>query len=449
MHCRYLISKKATARLLLLLASGISFLQGIAQCPNANKLDSLFNAIAAANKGMGSVAISKNGTLLYCRSIGYKLLNDQRTDTATEKTKYRIGSITKMFTAVIIFQLIEDGKLNLQSTLDNYLPDVPNAHLITIEHLLRHQTGLHSFPGKRFGRFPKTHEKMLSIIKRGNTKSLPGLKFDYNNTNYLLLGYIIEKISGKSYESVVNERIISKIRLRDTYCGHETSIENNECYSYRFKKSWKQSPVTDMSIPGASGDIVATPSALTQFMDALFSGKLISNASLAQMESMVNGYGMGMMRFPYQMKDAYGHTGGIDAFHSVTAHFLNDNISIAYCSNGQLYPIQNIVTKVLDIYFGKAPPISEMKFVVAKTKHLNQYVGIYSNKQIPCEIIIRKKQKGLTVEGMGYTSLPLECIGGNKFRLVAAGLEMEFDTHRKSLKVYQGRNNSYYLAGRR
>ncbi|MGH2564801.1 MAG: serine hydrolase domain-containing protein, partial [Ginsengibacter sp.] len=397
------------------------------------------------NTGMGSIAISKNGNLQYCHSIGYKLLNNQRTDTADSKTKYRTGSITKMFTAVTIFQMIEEGKLSLQSTMDSYLPDIPNAHLITIENLLRHQSGLHNFPTEKFGRSPKTHEEMLAIIKSRRAKSLPGLKFDYNNTNYLLLGFIIEKICGKLYETVVNENIISKTGLTDIYCGHETSINNNECYSYKFKKKWKQSPVTDMSIPGASGNIVATPVALAGFMDALFSGKLISMASLTQMESIRDGgYGMGMVQFPYQAKAVFGHTGAIDEFVCITAHLLPDSLSIAYCSNGQLYPVQNIITRALDIYFGKAQLISKMKFDIIKTKHLRRYVGTYTNNQLPYQIIIRKKQNGLIAEGMGFASLPLEYVSKNKLRLEAANIDMEFDANRKGVNLCDG-NYSYFL----
>ena len=190
MPSSYYISKIFIARLFLLMASGVLFLTGYTQCLNADKLDSFFSAIAATNKGMGSVAISKNGELLYCHSIGYKSLSKKKAEAANGETKYRIGSITKMFTAVIIFQMIEEGKLDLQSTLGCYFPHIPNARLITIEHLLRHRTGLRNFSRKKFGRDPKTHEEMLAIIKSGATKTLPGLKFDYNNSNYLLLGYL-------------------------------------------------------------------------------------------------------------------------------------------------------------------------------------------------------------------------------------------------------------------
>ena len=103
---RYQILKLPVITHLWLIAVCFLCMKGYAQCSNAHKLDSFFSAIAAANTGMGSIAISKNGNLQYCHSTGYKLLNSQRTDTADAKTKYRTGSITKMFTAVMIFQLI-------------------------------------------------------------------------------------------------------------------------------------------------------------------------------------------------------------------------------------------------------------------------------------------------------------------------------------------------------
>ncbi len=200
-----------------------------------------------------------------------------------------------------------------------------------------------------------------------------------------------------------------------------------------------------MSVPGASGNIVSTPAALTRFMDALFSGKLISFTSLNQMETMYDGYGMGMMKFPYKGKEVFGHTGSIDEFVSVAAYFKDDSVSIAYCSNGQLYPAPNIITIAMDIYFGKAPPISEMKFTVSKTKRLKRYVGVYDNKMFPFKIIIKKTQRGLEAGGMGFTSLPLEYISKNKFRLAAANLDIEFDTDHKGLKVFTETGN-YYLS---
>jgi hypothetical protein len=190
--------------------------------------------------------------------------------------------------------------------------------------------------------------------------------------------------------------------------------------------------------------MISTPSALAQFLDALFSGKLISFTSLTQMKTMSDGYGMGMMEFPYDTKSAFGHTGAIDDFVSVAAHFPHDSLSIAYCSNYQLYPVQNILTRAMEIYFGKAPAISEMKFGTSTTKHMKRYLGAYVDRRFPFKIIIRKTPTELLAGGMGFTPLPLEYVSKNKFKLIAANIDLEFDADCKGLKVYMG-NHSYYL----
>src|ERR1017187_1891193 len=112
---------------------------------NKEKLDSLFDAISINNKGMGSIAVSKNGNILYSRAIGYASISDNEKIPSTIKTIYRIGSITKMFTATMILQLVEDGKIWLDDKLSKFFPDLPGHDKITISFLLHHRSGLHNF----------------------------------------------------------------------------------------------------------------------------------------------------------------------------------------------------------------------------------------------------------------------------------------------------------------
>ena len=130
-----------TVILSIVIFFGTAFSQNI----NKSKLDSLFNSLAENNKAMGSIAISKNGTIVYSRAIGYSVITGKEKKPATENTRYRIGSISKMFTSVMIFQLIEEHKLELSTTLDKFYPTVPNADKITIGNLLNHRSGLHNF----------------------------------------------------------------------------------------------------------------------------------------------------------------------------------------------------------------------------------------------------------------------------------------------------------------
>src|SRR6185503_15064112 len=147
------------------------------------------------NKAMGSLVVAKDGNVVYNRTIGYSQITPAAKKAINAQTRFRIGSITKMFTAVMILQLVDEGKLKLTDTLDKYFASVPNANKITIAHLLSHRSGIHgigNMPSLRDkGATPAEHLAMLE--KAGPSDFEPGSKFAYTNENYLLLGMLIEK----------------------------------------------------------------------------------------------------------------------------------------------------------------------------------------------------------------------------------------------------------------
>jgi D-alanyl-D-alanine carboxypeptidase len=324
---------------------------------NKSKLDSLFNILDEKNKAMGSFAISKNGKVLYSRAIGYSLISDKEKLVSNVDTKYRIGSISKMFTATMIFQLIEEGKITLATTLDKYYPGIPNANLITISDLLYHRSGIHNFTDDRdyttWMTQTKTHDEMLAIIAKNKSDFKPGKKARYSNSNYILLGYIVEKITGQTYSQNLETRITFRLGLRNTYYGKKTEIRNNECLSYSYSGGWKQMPETDMSIPGGAGALISNPTDLTKFVDALFGMKLVSKSSLEQMKTIKDRMGMGLFPIPFYDKNGFGHKGGIDGFQSNVICFPEDSLSLAYCTNGVVFPMNDILIGVLSIYYNK------------------------------------------------------------------------------------------------
>src|SRR5579871_803642 len=174
-----------------------------AQTLNTVKFDSFIHSLSSKELAMGSLAISKKGNL-YQKALGYSFINDQKKKVANIETRYRIGSISKMFTATMIFQLIDEGKINLDNTLSHYFPDLPNANKITIANLLYHRSGLHDYTHdtdfENWMDKPKTHEELLKIVKEKGVDFEPDTKADYCNTNYLILGYIIEKLGKGGYE---------------------------------------------------------------------------------------------------------------------------------------------------------------------------------------------------------------------------------------------------------
>jgi CubicO group peptidase (beta-lactamase class C family) len=431
-------SKIFTTILLIGLSIGKVFPQSI----NKPKLDSLFNILAEKNKAMGSLTISKNGTVLYNKAIGYSFISDNEKKTSTNITKYRIGSISKMFTATMIFQLIEEGKIKLTTTLDTYFPNIPNANKITISNLLNHRSGIHNLTDNpdytTWMTQPKTHDEILSIISKSKVDFQPNEKASYSNSNYIILGYIIEKISKQPYSKNLNERITSKIGLSNTYCGGSTNINANESFSYQFATYWKQLPETDMSIPGGAGSIVSTPTDLTKFIEALFSLRLISYNSLIQMKTMTDSYGMGMFQIPFYTKRAYGHNGGIDGFASNLAYFPEDSIAVAYCTNGQVYPLNDILIGILSVCFNKDYSIPTFNAIFLKSADLNKYLGVYSSTQIPLKITITKDSIVLIAQATGQSSFPLEATEKDKFKFDQAGIKMEFNTEKNEMTLKQG-----------
>jgi D-alanyl-D-alanine carboxypeptidase len=426
------------------------FISGSIYSQNFNKpkLDSLFDILAQKNKAMGSLTLSKNGIVLYSKAIGYNYISDVEKKPSTETTKYRIGSITKMFTATIILQLAEEGKISLDATLDKYFPTLPNTSKITIRNLLNHRSGLHNFTNEpdylTWMTKPKTHDEMLAVISKYPVDFQPGEKYSYSNSNYVILGYIIEKICKEPYPKVLKDRITAKLGLTNTYYGGKTDIKNNESYSYRWVKNWEQQPETDMSIPGGAGAIVSTPDDLSRFIEALFSLKLVTENNLNQMKNMIDSYGMAMIKAPFHTKTGYGHGGGIDGFASNLIYFPEDSLAIAYCTNGQVYAMNDILMGTLSIYFNmeySIPKFIPKPVIALKTEELDKYPGEYSSTQIPLKIIITKDKSTLFAQATGQSAFPLEAIDKDKFQFEQAGIEIEFNTDKNEFTLKQGGGN--------
>lgn len=412
---------------------------------NKQKLDSLFNTLSEKNKAMGSFIISKNGTILYNKTIGYSYISNNKKKLSTETTVYRIGSISKLFTATMIFQLIEEGKIKLSMTLDTYFPNLPNANQITIGNLLNHRSGLHDFTRDsdytNWMTQPKSHDEMVTIISKRKVDFEPNEKASYSNPNYIILGYIIEKICKEPYSKVLYERISSKIGLTNTYYGGKINPKKNESYSYKWMDKWEQQPEkTDMSIPGGAGSIVSTPTDLTKFIEALFSLKLVTQNSLNQMKTITDGYGMGMGQVPFYTKTAIVSNGSIDGFVSTLVYFPEDSLAAAYCTNGEVYPMNEILIGAMSIYFDQEyllPVFNSKPAITISPENLDKYLGSYSSAKISLKIIITKEKSALILQASGQKSFSLEAIDKDKFQFIPAGIEIEFNTDRNEFTMKQ------------
>ena len=144
-----------------------------AQPSKFSQLDSFFHLLRDHEKAMGSFVISKNGSVIYSKVIGHRFISKNQKLPADENTKYRIGSVSKLFTATIIFQLIEEGRLSLNTTVEKYFPDLPNAKVITVSHLLNHRSGIQNYRSIKGKSEPKTHAEILDRIYQAKIEFPP------------------------------------------------------------------------------------------------------------------------------------------------------------------------------------------------------------------------------------------------------------------------------------
>lgn len=432
--------------LLIIFLTGFLSQIGFSQDFDKTKLDNYFSALESNNKLMGTVSVSKDGQTIYSNSIGFS--DVENGIKANENTKYRIGSISKTFTAVLVLKVVEEGKLELNQTIDLFFPTIPNADKITIENLLNHRSGIHNFTNSiaylAWHTQAKTEKEMVKIIADGGSDFNPGSKGDYSNSNYVVLTYILEKVFDKSFSNLLNEKIIQPIGLKHTYFGGKIDTQKNESKSYKYAQNWIAEAETDLSIPMGAGGIVSTPSDLTRFGNALFSGKLLKPESLELMKTIKEGYGLGLFSIPFYDQLGFGHTGGIDGFSSAYFYFPKDNISYALTSNGSNTNFNDVSIAVLSAIYNKPYEIPEFSTYEVNSEDLDKYLGVYSSSQIPLKITFTKEGSTLIAEPTGQGATALEATAKDKFSFDMAGAVFEFQPEENTMILKQGGAEFYF-----
>ncbi len=404
--------------------------------PRVEKFQQYLEHLNTNGKFIGSVAVSVDGSIIYQAQFGTitddATPNQQQTPRAADaETQYRIGSITKTFTAVMILQLVEEGKLSLDTKLSEFFPDVKNANEITIEQLLRHRSGVGSITDDptypRWNTMPKTREQMREIIARQPVKFQPGEQTAYSNSNFVLLGFIIEDLTKQSYAEALKSRIVDRIGLKRTAFAVRADANENVALSFqRFDDRWKAHSETDPSIPHGAGSIMSTPSDLVVFIESLFAGKLIGKASLAKMTTLVDRLGLGIFRMPFADKNGFGHNGGIDGFQSTLGYFPEQNVAFALLSNGIDYTLNDVAIGILSIVFGGEAEMPSFKEAKVAEETLQRYEGVYATKMIPLKIHVRLADGQLTAQATGQSAFPLTPTSDVDFKFPPAGVVISF-----------------------
>jgi D-alanyl-D-alanine carboxypeptidase len=421
---------------LFVLLSAVCFAQKL----NTKKLDSLFQILEQNDKFMGSLAVSQNGNIIYENTVGF--INVEDSIKSNNTTKYRIGSITKVFTAALVLRAIEENKLKLDQSLKDFYPRITNSEKITIKNLLNHSSGIHDFTRNedylKWNQIKQPKDSMVQRIASYTSDFTPNSESEYSNSNFVLLTYILEDVYKKPFRKLLKEKITDPLKLENTFYGGKIDSKNNEAYSYSYLGKWNKETETDMSIPQGAGSIVSNPKDLNIFIEQLFSGNIISNKSLKLMTTIENGYGLGMLQFPYNDKVSFGHTGGIDGFESVASYFPEDKLAISLTSNGINYNKNEILLAVLASFFNVSFDLPKFDKLELTSEDLDKYLGTYSSEQIPPKIIMTKEGNILYTQATGQSAFALEPKDENIFTFDKAGIKIEFDPSKNTFLLKQG-----------
>jgi len=356
---------------LILTLSMVSFSQTLEE-----KVDEYINPHIQMEKFSGSILIAQKGEILL--SKGYGMANYEHSVPNTPHTKFRMGSLTKQFTAMAIMQLQEKGLLNVEDPIIKYFPDYPEVgKIITIHHLLTHTSGIPSFTGfpdfQKTSMMPSSLEETIARFKDKALEFAPGEKYNYSNSGYILLGAIIEKVSGQSYEMFLKENIFQPLKMMNTGYDHHSTILKDRAAGYCLSNEGLINAVyTDMSIAHAAGSLYTTAEDLYLWDRALYTEKLVKKSSLEKIFTpFVGKYGYGWRIGDSFNRKVVAHSGGINGFTTRIARYLDDEVCVIVLINIEGMGVGDIARDLADdSYIGEYELMSD--FIVTITTENNR-----------------------------------------------------------------------------
>ncbi len=385
----------------------ISFLivcLGILTGVNAQNLEKEINEIItdeySANEPGVSILVAKDGETIFRKAYGKANL-ELDVDLKPENV-FELASISKQFTAVAILMLEEQGKLSLEDNITKYIPDYPtNNKIITIHHLLNHTSGIKSYTEidafMEIARKDLSPKEIIEVFKNEPMDFDPGEKFLYNNSGYVLLGYIIEVITEDTYENYIEKNIFEKLSMSSSYYGSMKELITNRAYGYQVKNgNYVNADYLSLTIPYAAGSLMSTVDDLLKWQNAITNNTLIKRTSL---EKAINGstlndgekidYGYGWSKVTIQGSEGMKHSGGIFGY-STDGIFLHDeNVYVIGLSNCNCKNVNGVTKKIAAMVIGKPIP-DKRDAITVKEEELKKWVGAYQfEENITRHIILR------------------------------------------------------------
>ncbi len=379
----------------------------------------------------GSALVVRAGEPIFAEGYGMASLEHQIPNTA--ETKFRLGSITKQFTAAAILQLQDQGLLNVQAPVSTYLPNYPNGERITIHHLLTHSAGIPNMTSLpdylQWMRLPITLDELIVRFQDLPLEFEPGERYAYSNSGYVLLTKVIETVSGQSYADYLEANIFTPLGMENTGYEHPLTIIDGIANGYQLTDDgYQRAEYINMNVPQGAGGLYSTIGDLARWNQFLFreiqNEMVLSQEAIALMTTphirmsddtpdISYGYGLVINRSPdYQV---IGHDGGINGFVTSLVYRPNDDVTIALLSNIQTANPDRIVRDLSAILFGEPYEMPSSPVAVTVDPVLyERYVGTYQfMPEFQVSVTVENNQ--LYVQGTGQPIIALYPISETEY----------------------------------
>lgn len=370
----------------------------------ASQIDALLADVYKPGEPGAAVLVKKQGKIILRK--GYGMADLEMGLPMEPDMIFRLGSITKQFTAVAILVLAEQGRLSLEDDITKFLPDYPTqGKAITIEHLLTHTSGIKSYTDMPewlpLQRKDMTVEDIIDLFKNQPMDFAPGERWKYNNSGYILLGAIIEKVSGKTYEDFLQKHIFAPLSMEHSYYGSASRIIPRRIPGYaKGNSGFENAPYLSMTQPYAAGSLLSSVDDLATWNEALLAGKLIKRETLERAfrpyklkDGTNTGYGYGWFNSDYQGHRFIEHGGGIHGFTTYALAVPEDQIYVALLTNSAIEGRnpEPLAFRTAALALGK--PYKEPVAITLPEKDLDPLVGVYLNAQNEERTITRQGAK--------------------------------------------------------
>lgn len=387
------------------------------------RIDSLVTGYVAQSEFTGSILVSRKDKIIIKRGYGYSNANTKTLNSPS--TIFSIASLTKTFTAALILKLQEAGKLSVQDPLQKYLPDYPNGDKIRISHLLTHTAGIPDYlQDKAFQSVDQTKEitpeQMIIFFRDKPLNFEPGTRFRYSNSGYTLLGYIIEKITGKKYGIVLQEMIFRPLKMRNTSYGPPAnSTQVADGYQMYYKNFVRLAKPVAPSVSYATGAIYSTVEDLYKWHLAL-QGNFFKRSTLDSMYKKDAGpYGFGWFTDSLYGRQRVSHDGNIPGYKANINRMPDEDICVIALSNANNSSVGGMVRNIINILCAQplSRPFAEQPVINLPDSLLKGFTGTYQYAASDsATITVRIKGKNLSVMIYGQPAFDILPVSGNQFK---------------------------------